>query len=102
MEISGTYFRFSRRNVQGQHSYLQPFVSSGLARFRLKCRIEFPLAKMAPKANTGSAAAEVYEALEKLGGINEQNVKLLPKPMRTRAYAALDQWKKQIQKQQIR
>jgi hypothetical protein len=31
---------------------------------------------MATKAEVGSAAAEIDEALEKLGGINEENVKL--------------------------
>ena len=44
--------------------------------------------------SNGTAAAEIYEALEKLGGINEENVKLLPKPLRTRGFAALKKWKK--------
>ena len=49
---------------------------------------------MAPKSLTGNPAAEVFDALEKLGGINEENVKLLPKKLRVRGFAALDQWKK--------
>ena len=53
-----------------------------------------PLAKMAPKPITGSAATEVFEELQKLGGINEENVKLLPKALRLRGFAALCEWKK--------
>ena len=70
---------------------------SPVAIFRINpsCRLSFdPLAKMSPKPITGSAAAEVFDALEKLGGISEEYVKLLPKAMRNRGFAALDQWKK--------
>ena len=46
------------------------------------------------RASNGTAAAEIYEALEKLGGITAENVKLLPKALRNKGFSALCEWKK--------
>ena len=46
------------------------------------------------RASNGSVAAEVCDALEKLGGITAENVKLLPRAVRVRGFAALCEWKK--------
>ena len=47
----------------------------------------------------GSTGAEVRDALEKLGGIKEEYVKLLPKALRVRGFSALCDWKRRNPKE---